>query len=339
MKGENREMKKETMQKPLLSIIIPHFENADGLEILLKSIFSDAIANPDINFETLVIDDYSCEQIQKELIKLQAKYDFKLYHNNSIKSAGTCRNIGVDNSNGKWLLFADSDDYFLPDFLKSVSKYFDSSYDIIFFSPISRIYGTNIESDRHKLYQKHIRKYLDFKEEMHLRVNWSVPWSKMMNHDFIINNNIKFDSVKAYNDKYFSICAGLKASKICVDKNNIYCVTSRSNSLNTIKTYENITSRIKVNIRVNKLLTHNNLKKFKYSFLVLLIQSAKLGIYPFFKSLKLILLNGENPFYNISWFLHEYLVSKKYKKGGKPLRSIVSSLIDLVKRRKVRGET
>ena len=85
------------MQKPLLSIIIAHFENPDGLEILLKSIITDSIKNPEIGFEVLVIDDYSCEQTQKELIKLQSKFNFKLYHNNSIKSAGTCRNIGLDN--------------------------------------------------------------------------------------------------------------------------------------------------------------------------------------------------------------------------------------------------
>lgn len=146
------------MKNPILSIIIPHYENADGLEILLNSIFTDSIKNPEIRFEVLVIDDYSCEQTQKELIKLQSKYDFKLYHNNSIKSAGTCRNIGIDNSTSKWLLFADSDDYFLPCFLKTVSKYFDSDYDIVFFPPISRIYGTNIESDRHQYYANFIEK-------------------------------------------------------------------------------------------------------------------------------------------------------------------------------------
>ena len=219
------------MKNLLLSIIIPHYENADGLEILLNSIFTDSIKYPEITFEVLVIDDYSCEHTQKELIKLQSKYDFKLYHNNSIKSAGTCRNIGIDNSCGKWLLFADSDDYYLPDFLKRVSKYFDSDYDIVFFPPISREYGTNKESDRHIYYLKLITDYKYNNDELPLRIKWHPSWSKLIKKEFVFQNNIKFDSILAGNDVYFSIYIGLKANTINIDDSNIYCVNKRQISL------------------------------------------------------------------------------------------------------------
>ena len=319
------------MQEPELSIIIPHYENTDGLEILLHSIYSDSIEYPEIGFEVLVIDDYSCNQTKEELIKLKSKYDFKLFHNDSIKSAGTCRNIGIENSKGRWILFADSDDYFLPDFLKSVSDYFDSDYDIVFFPPISRIYKTNEESDRHKFYIDLLEIYYKKKDQNVLRTRWSPPWSKLINKNLIVHNNIRFDSIIARNDAYFSLYAGLKANKICVDKKTIYCVNDRVNSLSQINTVEFVFSRLKSRIKTNKLLSLYNLQKYKFNYIPYLKMIANINFYQFLKALGYILINGENPFMNFSFYLHSYLKEKNYGKGGKPLKSMIISIFNKIK--------
>ncbi|MBP5467753.1 MAG: glycosyltransferase family 2 protein [Candidatus Riflebacteria bacterium] len=317
------------MQKPLISIIIPHFENADGLEILLNSIFTDSRKYPEIGFEVLVIDDYSCEQTQKELIKLQSKYDFKLYHNNSVKSAGTCRNIGIDKSTGKWILFADSDDYFLSDFLKSVSKYFDSDYDIVFFPPISKVYETEIESNRHIDFQKLITAYKYNNEKLMLKIRWHSPWSKLIKKELITKNGIKFDSILAGNDIYFSLCTGLKANKIKIDENIIYCINRRQVSLITNTTYEHCFSRIKGYVNYNKLLYKNKLGKYKIPYIIILIKTLKFGFFHFLKAFCYILINYDNPFVNIPLILHKYLKSQKHKNSGKLLKSIIQSIIKL----------
>ncbi len=309
-----------------LSIIIPHYENIDGLEILLQSIFSDSIIHPDIYFEVLVIDDYSCDKTKEELIRLQSKFNFKLYHNDSIKSAGTCRNIGIDNSKGKWLLFADSDDYFLPEFLKNVSKYFDYDFDIVFFPPISRVSGSDIESDRHIKYQKLINDYKYNNDELLLRIKWLSPWSKLIKKELIIKNRIKFDSILAGNDIYFSISIGLKANRINIDECNIYCINKRQISLVANPTYEHCFSRIKGQLNGNKLLYENKLGKYKFSFLRLIIKTSRFGFLHFWKAFCYILLNLDNPFNNFPLFIHEYLKSKNYRNGGKPLKAIIQAI-------------
>ena len=114
-----------------LTIIIPHFNTSDLLQILLASIPQDK------GIQTIVIDDQSELSHLKVIENLKSKYNFELYYNDLIKSAGTCRNIGIKNAKGKWLLFADSDDYFLDEFYNSVSKYFDSENYVVFFPPTS----------------------------------------------------------------------------------------------------------------------------------------------------------------------------------------------------------
>lgn len=52
-----------------ISIIIPHWENVDGLEILLESIQQDTNRNPNL-IEILVIDDYSSPETQQKLRNL-----------------------------------------------------------------------------------------------------------------------------------------------------------------------------------------------------------------------------------------------------------------------------
>lgn len=58
-----------------------------------------------------------------------------LMNENGNKGAGTCRNIGIDSSDGKWLIFADADDYFMPELYTNLKEYVDKLYDIVYFTP------------------------------------------------------------------------------------------------------------------------------------------------------------------------------------------------------------
>ena len=109
------------MNKINISIIIPYYNSANSLEKLLDSIG----VHQDV--EVIIVDDKSNKYLQKYVSN---KYNFKNYkfleNNTNKKGAGVARNIGLSYACGKWLLFADADDYLLADWYENVSKYLES---------------------------------------------------------------------------------------------------------------------------------------------------------------------------------------------------------------------
>ena len=279
-----------------ISIIIPHWENIDGLEILLESIRQEACKHPNLS-ETIVVDDYSCPETQQKLRDLQNRFDFHLYFNNSIKSAGTCRNIGIEKSTGQWLLFADSDDYFLPGFLDATKKYLSSDYDIVFFPPTSVEYNNHeIVSDRHHDFIKLLKKYHQNQDnELDIRYKWLSPWSKLIRKSLPTLNNIRFDSVIVRNDALFSVCTGYYAKRITVSCRTIYAVTRRVGSLIYQETANHYLSRIETTIKVNRFLVSHKLSKHQTPYLLRLFYIfRKYGMKTFLKAIVLIISTEKN---------------------------------------------
>jgi glycosyltransferase involved in cell wall biosynthesis len=215
-----------------LSIIVPHFNDTEGLESLLNSIPN----KPEI--EIIVVDDCSNKKELKcfnEFKILYKERNIKFLHNNSkIKSAGKCRNIGVKIATGKWILFADADDYFVDGWFEIVEKHFSNKYDVVFFLPTSVNRYTHKLSKRHLYYSNLVINYNKDRNninEILLRYKFFVPWSKLIKAEIIKKNNIEFEEVIASNDILFSTKISFYAKEINVDINSIYCVTTGLNSL------------------------------------------------------------------------------------------------------------
>ena len=94
---------------PLVSIVIPVYNRAEVIEETLKSVLLQSYKN----LECLIVDDGSNDE-SISIIKEYEKRDnrIKLFHrpDNRIKGANSCRNIGIENMNGEYVKFLDSDD-------------------------------------------------------------------------------------------------------------------------------------------------------------------------------------------------------------------------------------
>lgn len=130
---------------PQLSIIIPIFNRAHLIEETLNSILAQTFTD----WECIIVDDGSTDNTL-DVIKTYAKkdYRFKIFKRPQTlpKGANACRNIGLENAIGNYIVFFDSDDLMTEnhlevkyngivdtdlDFVITRTKYFNASNDAI----------------------------------------------------------------------------------------------------------------------------------------------------------------------------------------------------------------
>ena len=100
------------MNDELISIIVPIYNAEKYIERCIKSIIDQDYKN----IEIILIDDGSKDNSNKICKKIK-EYDnrIKFITNNKNSGVSNARNIGIENSNGKYIAFVDADDYIEKD--------------------------------------------------------------------------------------------------------------------------------------------------------------------------------------------------------------------------------
>lgn len=101
----------ENSLKPLISIIVPVFNRSDLLREALESVKMQSYEN----WEVVIVDDNSTENLEAMITKLLDSSKFKYIKNSRNLGPNNSRNIGLNNSKGSYVSFLDSDDIILPD--------------------------------------------------------------------------------------------------------------------------------------------------------------------------------------------------------------------------------
>lgn len=102
----------------LVSIIIPVYNRVELISQTLKSI----VAQNYTNWECLIVDDGSSKENRnaiKNLTKSDKRIQFLERPRNRKKGANACRNFGLENSKGEYIVWFDSDDIMHENYLKS----------------------------------------------------------------------------------------------------------------------------------------------------------------------------------------------------------------------------
>ena len=150
--------------------------------------------------------------------------------------------MGLSLAEGKWVVFADSDDFFTKEAFVYFDDYKDSDYDIVFFGH-SACYSDNLEpttrlGDRTKFLEEFVQTHSE-KSEKQLRYKNPSPTSKMMLNSYIKEKGLKFEEIRTSNDSMFSLLSGYYAVTIAGDSRIVYCSTIRRGSLTQTKNREN----------------------------------------------------------------------------------------------------
>ena len=154
---------------------------------------------------------------------------------------------------GKWLLFADADDFFLPDFLKTLDRYCSTDYDLITFR------ATSVESDTLTSVHSRQSEFLGFDvaeniDVEKLKYKNDVPWAKMISGALVRKYSLQFDEIPAGNDIMFSFYLDYYAQHVTVCSDAIYCATIRKDSLQYGVVLDNLLARVRVVCRCNSFL-------------------------------------------------------------------------------------
>lgn len=271
------------------SIIIPHRDSINTLNILLSSI-------PDKSDVEIIIIDNSINPLLISDILTQRT--FKIIYSEPERGAGGARNEGINASVGQWLIFADADDYFPEDSFDVFYSHLESDSDVIYYCMRGEFIETGEQSDRGDIYTNLVRKYLKGEDhESVIRTTYSSPCGKMIKSNYVKSNGFYFDEVKAANDAYFALLIGFHANKIEAYGNIVYTATVSKGSLTRTRSYEIIKSRLNTTLKCNKFLRKHKLSHLQSSILFIFYQA--IGVLTFTQICSLILLAisyKQNPF-------------------------------------------
>lgn len=230
----------------IYSIIIPHKNIPRLLQRCLDSIPCRE------NIQVIVIDDNSSpDKVDFTHFPGMDRDNVEIIYTKEGKGAGYARNCGLKHVRGKWLLFADADDFFLPDFSDSLDAYCNCDYDLITFR------AESADSDTLKPMISRQENNSMIREDMDLEIlkyRNDVPWAKMISVKFVQTYHICFDETPAANDAMFAAYVDYYAVKVAACSKAIYCATVRADSLQYGVRLENLLARVLVSCRYNRFL-------------------------------------------------------------------------------------
>jgi len=294
---------------PIISVIIPQKNSLDTLARLLGSI-------PDDERIEVILVDNSDEPITKT--QIDSNRVFQLLHTAPRRYAGGARNEGLKAAKGEWLVFSDADDFFAPNAFDAFFHYAESKYDLVYFK-VNSVYDDTLQpSNRDEMWNGIIEGYLNgCIDEMDAKINYVVPWGKMIRKCLVDANEIKFDEVVASNDVMFSTKVGYYAKNFTVSSDVVYTVTTRKGSLANRRDLRALESRYKVRMRRNIFLKGNGLSDRQVSVMSFLYDSLKFGIKPFLRFIELAIKNHQNIFIGYRNWLHTAQFVRKDDKEKK----------------------
>lgn len=240
------------------SFIIPHHNVPELLNRLL-----DTIPNRE-DIEIIVVDDNSDDE-KKPCVNRSDTHVFFISKDES-KGAGHARNIGLDMAKGKWLLFADSDDYYIDNFISYLDDFIDSEADIILFSAYMYYKsGQLTSSDSRNIIEKTFDKYYNSTQTItdikRVASAINVPWNKMFRHQFINELKNRFEEIPVSNDAWFVKNAGVNCKKVEILDFRLYYYVYYSNSISfKRRPISHYYQAIDSNTRRNILLRDNGLR-------------------------------------------------------------------------------
>lgn len=264
-----------------LSIIIPHKDSPDTLHQLLETI-------PDHpKYEVIVVDDLSETAPPSNLAHRQ---NLRLFITlKGRRGPGAARNIGLSEARGRWVIFADADDWFTENAFGIIDGYLKEDVEIVYFKPQSKHHTESGIGTRHQDYAALVHEYVHYNSDW-IRYRFHSPWSKLIRRSLFTRTGVDFDETPVANDIVCSLRLGIAAERIMACEETIYVVRQgRPNSLSQKRDENFFNVRLGRHFRYNEVLRQSGLRDRSMGALSTLRKSIRLGYSKFFHVCRLII--------------------------------------------------
>lgn len=209
-----------------ISVVIPVYNAEKYIRQCLESI----LTKQNISLEVICVDDCSTDGTPAILKEYEEKYEnVRVIRNETNLYAGTCRNKGLMAAKGQYVHFLDADDYVVDnvyeklytlakendlDWLKTTSEGFDDET------------GEILENPRYsmeKMYEGFFGTLLDFQHFPKKFMDYMavVPWNGIYKRHFLLEENIRFNSLFCVNDRSFFVDTCVKGKRMMIAKEKI----------------------------------------------------------------------------------------------------------------------
>ena len=109
----------------MINVIIPAYNCRATLGRTLSSL----VAQTDPNFEVIIVDDCSTEDIKSIVDDYRDKLSIVYIRNERNLGCGMSRQVGIDNATQKFITFLDSDDMFMPYTIETFNSIIEANPD------------------------------------------------------------------------------------------------------------------------------------------------------------------------------------------------------------------
>lgn len=203
------------MSNPLISILIPFYNEENHLQRALLSCINQTYKNVEI----ILIDDFSTDNSIDIINKMILKYPNIVLIQSHKKGVGAARNSGFKKMKGEFYTFLDADDELDNNFISvCYQKISESKSDMIIVN--TQVFDSNsnqISKFNYSFKDKYFTNQLVLNEVYNYRINPSA-WGKLVRSKLTFS----FPETIFYEDKPFVVYTLLNSNKVCFISEKLY---------------------------------------------------------------------------------------------------------------------
>ncbi|MFG2889676.1 CDP-glycerol glycerophosphotransferase family protein [Streptomyces sp. NPDC048248] len=255
---------------PDVSVVVIVYNDADRLPTAVQSVLDQTLRD----VEVVIVDDCSTDRSFEVAQHLAAVHKgrvraFQLPENSG--AGGEPRNVGIQHTTGKYVMFLDSDDVLEINACRNMLEAAEESGSDIVSGLCVRLHKDTRNQKRDEWYSwlYATTRTLESVEELPDLFVWdTLSTNKCYRRDFLVENNLRFPKGMFYEDLMFIADAYLAARRITLIPNQVYfwhvyeraAVKSVTNRRHEMTNYAH---RLEVHRRIDALLAERGLSELK----------------------------------------------------------------------------